>query len=253
MMLHLVDACAHTNRWRTKSGPVALFCGGLMVCVLLAPPRTAGPLVWVVATAAALAGAQVPAGLYFRMMAVPLAFLAMSALALCVTVSFADGAFSVGFTADGARTAVDAGLRAAGAVAVTLCFACLVSCAQWIALLRRAHVPDPLLDMLQLVYRTIFVLDAQRIAIVRAQDNRLGFRTTRVALRSAARAFAALFVRSLQRAAQLERGLAARGYTNRLPVLQPRSTATRRDYEAALAIPAAMAVAAVLLDGAWRP
>lgn len=252
-MLRFVDACAHTNRWRTKSGPVALFCAGLMVCVLLAPPRAAGLLVWMVATFGAIAGARVPAGLFLRLMAVPLGFLATSALALCATVGFADGVFSIGFTADGARTALDAGLRAAGAVAVTLCFACIVASAQWIALLRRAHVPDPLLDMLQLVYRTIFVLDEQRVAIVRAQDNRLGFRTTRVALRSAARAFAALFLRSLQRAARMERGLAARGYTNRLPVLQPRSTATRRDYAAAFAVPVAVAAVAILLNGALRP
>jgi cobalt/nickel transport system permease protein len=246
-MLQRVDACAHTNRWRTKSGPVTVFCGGLMACALLGPPLSVGPLVWAAATGAALLGARVPPGLFFRFMAVPLGFLATSALALCVTVSVANGAIAIGFTADGARTAMTAGLRAAGAVSVTLFFACTVASVQWVALLRRAHVPEALLDLIRLVYRTVFLLDAQRAALVRAQDNRLGFRNTRVALRSTARTFATLFVRSLQRAARLERGLAARGYTDRLPVLRPPSSASAGDYVAAVGVPAIIFTVAVLL------
>jgi len=246
-MLQRVDACAHTNRWRNKSGPVALFSAGLMACALLGPPLSVGPLVWMAATAAALFGARVPAGLFFRFMAVPLGFLVTSALALCLTVTIADGGLAIGFTADGARTAAIAGVRAAGAVSVTLFFACTVACAQWVAMLRRAHVPAALLDLIQLVYRTVFLLDVQRAALVRAQDNRLGFRNTRVAMRSTARTFATLFVRSLQRAARLERGLAARGYTDRLPVLAPPSTATASDYAAAVGVPATIFTVAVVL------
>ncbi len=246
-MLRGIDACAHTNRWHAYSGPVTLFCALLMVCVLAAPPLAAGPLVWAAASAAAVAGARVPAPLFFGAMLVPFGFLATSALALCVTLGFDDGGLRLGLSAAGAWTALTAGLRAAGALAVTLCFACTVPTAAWLALLRRARVPVALLDLLMLVYRMLFVLDDARLAILRAQDNRLGFRTLPVALRSTARAAASLFLRSLRRAARLEQGLAARGYTDRLVVLPAPTHASPGAYAAAAFVPAALGFAAFAL------
>ncbi len=246
-MLRGIDACAHTNRWHTQSGPMVLFCALMMVCVLAAPPLAAGPLVWAAASAAAVAGARVPAGLFFGAMLVPFSFLTTSALALCVTLGFGDGGVTLGLSAAGAWTALTAGLRAAGALAVTLCFACTVPTAAWTALLRRARMPEALLDLVMLVYRMLFVLDDARLAITRAQDNRLGFRTLKVALRATALAAAALFLRCLQRAARLEQGLAARGYTDRLVVLPPPMQASPGAYAAAVSVPAVLAGAAFAL------
>ncbi|CAH2601108.1 Cobalt ECF transporter T component CbiQ [Rhodovastum atsumiense] len=249
-MLRAIDACAHTNRWHRHAGPVALFCAGLMACVLAAPPLVAGPLVWAVASVAAVVGARVPARLFFGSMLVPLGFLVTSALALCVTVGFEDGGLVFGLSAAGAMTALRAGLRAAGALAVTLCFACTVPTAGWMALLRRARVPEALLDLVMLVYRTLFVLDEARLGLMRALDNRMGFANARLALRSTARAAAALFLRSLQRAARLERGLAARGYVDRLPVLPPQAAASRGGWVLAVAVPVLVGAAAFVLAGA---
>ena len=246
-MLRAIDACAHTNRWHARSGPVALFCAGLMVCVLAAPPLAAGPLVWAAASIAAVAGAGVPARLFFGTMLVPLGFLLTSAAALCVTLGFGDDGVTFGLTAAGAETALTTGLRACGALAVTLCFACTVPTAAWMALLRRARVPEALLDLVMLVYRLLFVLDDVRLAILRAQDNRLGFRTLPVALRSTARAAASLFLRSLQKAARLEQGLAARGYTDRLVVMPPPMVASPGAYAAAALLPMVLAGAAFAL------
>ena len=236
-MLRAIDACAHTSRWHAHGGPVTLFCAGLMVCVLAAPPLAAGPLVWVAASLAAVAGAGVPARLFFGAMLVPAGFLLTSAAALCVTLGFSPGGVVLGLSGAGAWTALTAGLRALGAVAVTLCFACTVPTAAWMALLRRAGVAEALLDLIMLIYRMLFVLDDARLAILRAQDNRLGFRTVRVALRSTARAAASLFLRSLHKAARLEQGLAARGYTDRLPVLPPPMAAAPVTYAAAAVLP----------------
>ena len=56
-MLRLVDTCACANRWRTHSEAVALFCCGLMLCALLAPPWPGATLVLCTAMIAATAGA----------------------------------------------------------------------------------------------------------------------------------------------------------------------------------------------------
>jgi cobalt/nickel transport system permease protein len=241
-MLRAIESCANTNRWHRHTGPVALFCTGLMACVLLAPPLVAGPLVGVAAGIAAVAGAGVPARLFLGAMLVPLGFLLTSALALCVTLGF-DHGLVIGLSTVGAATALRAGLRAAGALAVTLCFACTVPAAAWMALLRRAGTPEALLDLLMLVHRTLFVLDETRVSMVRALDNRLGFATKRVMLRSAAQAMALLFLRSLDRAARLERGLAARGYVDRLPVLPPEAAADPAGWMLAAGVPALLGAA----------
>jgi cobalt/nickel transport system permease protein len=242
-MLRAIEACASINRWHRHTGPVALFCALLMACVLLAPPVTAGPLVGIAAGVAAVVGAGVPARLYFGALLVPLGFLLTSALALCVTLGF-DHGLVIGLSAAGAATALRTGLRAAGALAVTLCFACTVPAAAWMALLRRAGTPEALLDLMMLVHRTLFVLDEARLSMVRALDNRLGFATKRRMLRSSAQAMALLFLRSLDRAARLERGLAARGYVDRLPVLPPESAASPAGWMLAAGVPALLGVAA---------
>jgi cobalt/nickel transport system permease protein len=242
-MLRTIEACANTNRWHRHTGPVALFCAGLMACVLLAPPLVAGPLVGAAAGLAAVAGAGVPARLFLGAMPVPLGFLATSALALCVTLGF-DHGLTIGLSAAGAAMALRAGVRAAGALTVTLCFACTVPAAGWMALLRRAGTPEALLDLLMLVHRALFILDEARISMVRALDNRLGFATKRLMLRSAAQAMALLFLRSLDRAARLERGLAARGYVDRLPVLPPEAAASPVGWMLAAGVPALLGAAA---------
>ena len=73
-----------------------------------------------------------------------------------------------------------------------------------------------------------------------------------MALRSTARAAAALFLRSLQRAARLEQGLAARGYTDRLVVLPPPMQASPGAYAAAVSVPAVLA-ARRSRSPRWRP
>jgi cobalt/nickel transport system permease protein len=200
-----------------------------------------------------VAGARVPARLFFGTMLVPFGFLLTSGLALCLTLGFGADGVTLGLSAAGARTALTAGLRAAGALAVTLCFACTVPTAAWMALLRRARVPEALLDLVMLVYRMLFVLDDARLAIMRAQDNRLGFRTLPVALRSTARAAAALFLRCLQRAARLQQGLASRGYSDRLVVLPPPMHASPGAWAAAASLPAVLAGAAFALAAVASP
>ena len=200
------------------------------------------------ACVAALAGARVPARTYAMALLVPGCFIALSAAALCLSLDFATGHPTFAWSPAGVRQAVTTSLRSLAAISVTLLFACTVPCARWLVLLRRARMPESLLDLILLVYRTLFMLDEQRASLLRAQQNRLGYLNAHTALRSAGFAASNLFVRSLQRASRMERGLAARGYTDRLPTLLPPSTAARTDYAVALAIPAGIALVACLLE-----
>jgi cobalt/nickel transport system permease protein len=242
-MLRRIDLNAHTNRWRAKTGAVTLLCAGLMACALLLPPVTCAPLILATTWLAALAGARVPARDFAQAFLVPLGFLAAGALALCLSLDReAAGGLRLALAPEGARTALQTTCRATAALSVTLLHAFTTPLPRTLALLRRLRVPGALTDLMDIACRTIFLLDESRAAILRAQQNRLGYRDARRALRSAGLAAAALFLRTHARAGRLERGLQARGYDGgALPVLLPPSTATPRDYALALALPALIA------------
>jgi cobalt/nickel transport system permease protein len=246
-MLRLIDINAHTNRWRAKTGALLLLCAGLMACALLLPPVRCAPPVLAATWLAALAGARVPARDFAKAFVIPLGFLAAGAFVLCLSLTWDDGVRVV-FAREGARTALQTSCRATAALSVTLLYAFTSPLSRTLALLHRCRVPAALIDLMGLAYRTIFLLDESRAAILRAQHNRLGYRNARRALHSAGLAAAALFTRTHARAARLERGLQSRCYDGgALAVLLPPSSATARDYALALLVPALVATATLLL------
>ena len=109
-------------------------------------------------------------------------------------------------------------------------------------------MPEILIDLMLLTYRTLFLLDDCRREILQAQRSRLGYRTMRLALRSSGLAAHALFCRAIDRAVRMERGLAARGYTGRLAVLMPARSVRCRDYAFAVAAPLAVSLCAALFS-----
>jgi len=198
------------------------------------------------ALACAVLGAGVPVTLYLRALGPGCAFLLAGAVVMSISVDW-NGGPRLGWNAEAVRDAALASSRAFASLCVTLMLACTVSVPRWLAMLRALRVTEPLLDLLLLSYRTLFVLDEARTAIVRAQHNRLGYASVRAGRRSAALAFAGLFLRSLEQARRMERGLAARNYQGRLCVLQEPSMTTRWHLAAALGLPVLLAVLALTL------
>lgn len=245
-MMRRVDLSAHQNHWQGQSGPVAVLCAGLMLCALLLPPWPGAPFVLAIAFTAAVAGARVPAGVFIRALIVPLGFLLSGAIVMGLSIRWEAGP-RFGFAPSGLATAALAGARALAAAAVTLLYALTVPLTQQLHLLRRLRVPEALLDLMLLTYRTLFLLDDCQRAILRAQHNRLGYRNARLALQSGGLAAHALLCRAMARAARLERGLAARGYAGRLTVLLPQDRARTANYALASLLPLALAAGFVLL------
>lgn len=242
-MLRRIDIIAHTNRWRAKTGAVALLCAGLMLCALCLPPLASAPFVIVLAWIAAIFCARVPGGDFAKAFIVPMGFLAAGAIVLCVSLLWDDG-LRIAFTREGALTALRTSCRAAAALSVTLLYTFTTPISQTLALMQRFRVPTALVELMSITYRTIFLLDESRATIIGAQQNRLGYRNARCAFRSTGLAAVALFTRTHARATRLERGLQSRCYDGSLAVMLPPSETTRRDCALALIVPA-LTVAAI--------
>lgn len=224
MMRH-IDAAACLSRWRAYPEAVILYCLGLWACVLLCPVWTAAPLVVAMAALSVHAGVGAPVLLFLRALALPVGFLLMGAVGLCLRIE-GRGHWLPSLGIQGVWLAAEMSLRSLGASAVTLLLSLSLPLPRVLSLLRRLKAPEALLDLMLLTYRFIFMLDEVLCSLGRALANRLGGVDRRALRRSASLAGAALFVRAISRARDMERGLAARNYSGSLRVLEP-PTSTR--------------------------
>lgn len=251
-MLRQTDNCAHASRWRAKTGPVALLCTGLLLCVLCVPVRWSAPLAFASVLLAAFAGAGLPLRCFLRALAVPFGFIVVGAAALAVGIDWKAGGRLV-LSEEGLGRAVETSLRAFSASSVLVLLAHTVPVGRLLGLLRRLRVPESLLDLMHLTYRNLFLLEEARESIVRAQENRLGYSSPSRAFRSSAGAGASLFVRSLQRARRMEQALAARCYDGSFRVLEAQDESGPLEWAAAGALPLAIAAASYFFERTFAP
>lgn len=241
-LLRRVDTCAHRSRWRTQPGPTLLYALGLLACAFTPVPWIAGPGVGLCAWLGTRR-AGVPSAVFWRALAVPLGFVITGAAILCVSLTADAHGLHARFPPEGIATAWVTSMRTVGATSATLMLGLTVPLTTWLGLLRRAHVPTAVRDLILLTYHTLFLLDDCAQGLRRAQLARLGYRTPRQALHTLAGTVQALFVQALQRATRLERGLAARGYRGDLTVLQPANAHPPLAYAAAITVPVVLGAA----------
>lgn len=244
-----IDAEAYRSPWRTVHPAVkGVLFGGLLVCALALPAWPGAALVGAVALAFGLGPARVPPRKLVRTAVGPLAFIATGAVTLLVSVGGPDG--PIAWDPQGAARAAELTGRASAAVVCQLLFAFTTPLADLLPRLSRVGLPPALVEVVALIYRMLFVaLDTAR-RVGAAQAGRLGYTNGRNRVRSLGALGAALFVRSYDRAARLQRGLECRGYTGALTVLVD-DIPLRAPALAAAAVPAVLVTAAALTLGGW--
>ena len=244
--MHLVDRLAHTNRWAERHPAEKLVLGGgLLILAVALPPAPAAVLVLIAAVAAAVVGARVPVVDYFRVLALPAAFLISGAVVLAVSVRLDGAGPAIAYSPAGAVTAIEVSLRALAATAALLLVILTTPLTDLLGLFRRCRVPAAIVDITLLVYRfivvTVEIVERGRLA----QASRMGYTGFRRSLRSAGMLAAALLPRCLDRAARMEGGLAARAYAGDLRVLSPSMAPSHRFVVAALTLEGLIVAASV--------
>ncbi|WP_432056445.1 cobalt ECF transporter T component CbiQ [Streptomyces sp. bgisy022] len=243
-----IDAAAHSSHWRRRHPLDKAVLGlGLTVLAISLPPWPGAALVLVTAVALLLGPARVPGRRLWRAYRVPLAFCVTGALPLLVQVGGSAGFLSP--AAHGPQRAAEVLLRTSAASLGVLLFAFTTPMSDLLPRLVRAGVPAPLVDVALVTYRMSFLLlDAVR-RVREAQAARLGHTTRAATWRSLGGLGATAFVRSFDRAARLQAGLAGRGYDGTLRVLVPEVRVSVPFTAASLALLGALAVLALVLEG----
>ena len=224
MRLTLDDA-AWSSRWRTRSTlEKSLVCLGLLLVAATTNSLAVAGLVGASAVGLAVM-ARVPLGVWMRSMIGPVIFIAIGGLTIAITFGAGDlvswGPVGVD-EGSASRAALVAG-RALAATSAMILLAATTPMVDLLAGVRRARVPEVVVDVAAVTYRLIFSLLDSAAAISAAQAGRLGYANGRAARRSVGVLAAAVLVHAWERARRLEEGLAGRGGVTSVPIVPARA------------------------------
>lgn len=206
----LVEHWARQNRWAHRHPGEKAFSALCAVALAVAHPSPLVALLIVGTAMAVLTAAAIPVRVSAGVVAGPLLFLLALAVPVAVTVSFERG-LHLAIVADDARKALEAVVRASGALMATSALALTTPVRDLAWLLRRLGVSRAIVDVLLAILRFMFSMDETLHTLIAAQRARAGFRGWAGRVRSAGCVAGALFARTLQRASGHELGVSARG------------------------------------------
>ena len=216
-----LDHAAWSSPWRARSvRDKSVLSGGLLIGAIALPPLPGGVGVVVISLILLLGPIRVGWARLGRIVWLPLVSILIGVATVAVSISW-DTGLRVQITRAGLETAGQLSVRAIAATLAMFTLACSTPMIDLLSSLRRARVPDPLIEIAALIYRFSFGLLESAGAIHSAQEARLGYATRSAAMRSASMGVAVLFLRSWDRARRLEAGLAGRGYEDALRTLEP--------------------------------
>lgn len=239
-----VDDAAWASAWRRRApGDKLLLCGGLVVTALVLPAWPGSVLVGLVAVALALGPAQVPARTFGRAVRWPLAFIGIGAVTAVVQI----GGGGLGWAPDAAARGGSLVAHALAGTAAVLLLATTTPMSDLLPALRRARVPEAVVEVASVVYRQLFVLLASLRTIREAQVARLGHSSIRRSYRSSGILAAAVLTRAWARAHRMQEGLAGRGMGTGLRVLPEVLPSSRAFLAGSAAGLAAIVTTSVLL------
>ena len=167
-------------------------------------------------------------GVYLLFSNVPWISLAMGSLPLgggpspagtAVVAAIPVGDSLWGFTADGLWLGGRIFCKALGAVGCMYFLALNTPVTDLTMALGKLHVPKLLVELMELIYRFIFVLAETAANIRTAQDSRLGYRGFRRSVSSLGMLSSMVFLRAWRKAERIYTALESRGYTGSLTTL----------------------------------
>lgn len=221
----LTEQSAYSNRWRRIS-PVAKgffsLCG-MVAAFAAGSPRTA-ILVAITVSSATVLGAGIPPLRYLRVATPALFFLLASALSLLVSIDVSHNqalGVSLHLAESEFPRIAQVCCRSLACLSALLFLALTTPLSDIISLLRRCKLPDTLLDLMTLCYRTLFVLSEAVHETITVQSARMGYATITLSIRSLGGMVANLSVQVWQRSQALHLAVLARNNDGALRFLEP--------------------------------
>lgn len=232
----LIDQLSYSSRLRYKSPRLKMLfsVATLLICVLSRSFVVSG-LVLLLTGGLIVLRNGTPLGRYMRLMRIPVAFIALSTVAIVVNLADAPLSWAAVPIFGKYLTVSPQGLLFGGHLILAALAA--VSCLYFLTLsttitdilaaLKSLGCPGLLIELMLLIYRFIFVLLEIASALAVAQKSRLGNRDFKSSCKSASSLMAVLLVRAFQKSSRLYDAMESRCYDGTIRVLQETRPAAR--------------------------
>lgn len=228
MFEELLEDVAQNNGLREVNTTVKLAVGlGAIILCLLASGYLAPLFIALILSGAILLLARVDVKTYAELFLVPLWFAALSAIVI-VLISGGEHVYwswdplpflSLSITRESINTGFFILCRVIGGMSALLFIALTTPMTDLFAVMRKACVPDFVIDLAMIIYRTIFILMDQVRQIYHAQVMRLGYSTWRESITTFASMCGAAFIASWDEGDDLIRAMDARCYDGKFALL----------------------------------
>lgn len=226
-MHDLLDDYAHRNALRDVNPRLKLAIGiaSILVCTFASSPL-APAAVAVIMSAATIISAKIPARFYIKLLAVPLSFVILSAVAM-IFIQGGDAllAFNVlgmklEISQEGGNLALLLLTRTIGGMSSLFFIALTTPMIEVFSILKSLGLPGFLIELSMLIYRYIFVLLDQAAMIRNAQAMRLGNSGLQSSLNAFSMLASVLFLRAWEQGERLIVAMDSRCYDGRLDVME---------------------------------
>ncbi|MBQ3334603.1 MAG: cobalt ECF transporter T component CbiQ [Eubacteriaceae bacterium] len=167
---------------------------------------------------------------YFEMLTIPLVFLIVGSVIILINFSWTPMTnvilclpvfnFFVIITHDSLYVTVHLWARAFGALSAMYMMSLSTMSNEIFSVLRKAHVPALLIELMNMIYRNIFIMADTQNRMRNAAESRLGYVDYRTSLKSFGSTISNLFIVSLKRSGHLFDAMEARCYDGELLFLE---------------------------------
>jgi len=223
------DTWAYANRLRNVDPVQKLGCAAaLLVACLALNTVSTGLVVLAFVTAVLLGWARVPARVLVRVVLAEGAFIAVTVAGVALFVGGTQPADTrgvwistrfVGVTPEGLDQAALLASRTLGAMSCLSFIALTTPLPDTVVVLQRLRAPAPLVELVTLIYRFVFLLLATATQLRLAQEARLGSATLRRRFVSAGQLVVGVWIDAYRHAEAGQRALESRGYDGVLRIL----------------------------------
>ena len=223
-----IDRYAYTNVLAKNSPVTKLFFAASLLLISVTSPTPIVPIiVFLTSTILTLAVARVPYRFYLRILFYPLAIIGITCLIIAFFFGFREplteiNLFGLKWTIfnDGIILGINTFFRVIGGLSTQFFLVLTTPLVSILMILRKAHVPQVLIELSLLIYRYIFVFVEVTETMHTAQELRLGYSGLIRRLRSTSLLIATLFIRTLEQGERTFTAMNARGYDGNIRVLE---------------------------------
>ncbi len=228
MFEELLEDIAQKNGLREVNPYLKLTAGlGAIILCLLSTSYLAPLFIAIILAGAVLFLAKVDARTYGELFILPLWFAVMGVAAIVLITGGQDvfwqcdllQGFSLSITRESINQGIFVFCRVIGGMSAMIFIALTTPMTDIFSIFRQCRIPDAVIDLMMIIYRTIFILIDQVIQIYHAQVMRLGYSSYRESIQSFATLCGAAFIASWDAGDDLVRAMDARCYAGKFALL----------------------------------